>query len=400
VRGAFYCQYASSSICFFAPEKNLGFYNDRIIMVQHQKLKRDVRPKLGFTKISERIIFTLNGRSALILALRNLGIKNKSKIICPAFICCTITDILNKNGFEVEYFDLKPNLQISGKVINRLLQQSAEEYSALIVPHYFGFCLSDLNELRVICDRFGIMLIEDFCHSFLSFDMQHFRGDAAIFSFRKTFNLPGGGIIFRDKDICIKESTLSVSWTSNAAKSKTKRIQDLLVRVSINPYSIYFDFIRALLSKLRKLVLGDWAKWQNRVVLSKQLKKILWDADSLAQIVLYRKRNYAFYRKYFSPIICSSSSADHSVPQVFIVCDESRELCRHLRNKGYDVYTWPGFELPRDVKRNKDSFPNSLYLSLHNVCLPVNEAFNKNLVRYILSSKFYKKRPSGLDNQV
>ncbi len=379
-------------------EKNLGFYNDRIIMVQYQKLKLDVRSKLGSSKISEKIIFTLNGRSALILALQTLGVKKKSKIICPAFICCAITDTLNKSGFEVEYFDLEPNLRISGKVINRLLQESAEKYSALIVPHYFGFCLSNLSELRVICDRFGIMLIEDFCHSFLSFDMKNFRGDAAIFSFRKTFNLPGGGIIFWNKDFCLKESTLSVSWSSNAAKSKTKRIQDLLLKISINPYSIYFDFIRALLSNLRKLVSIDWAKWQNRVVLSKELKKILWDADSLAPVVLYRRKNYALYRKYFLPIICSSLSADHSVPQVFVVCDESRELCRHLRNKGYDVYTWPGLELPRHVKRNKDRFPNSLYLSLHNVCLPVNESFNKSLVKYILSSKFYKKRLIGLDN--
>lgn len=149
----------------------------------------------GNAAVPDGIAWTLNGRNALFLALGALGIRKGAGILVPAFHCTAIVDPLLAFGAKPIYYPIGKDLAPDLDEVRRLAAQ--EGAAALLSIHYFGFP-APVGDLSGICARAGILHIEDCCHALLGSipagPLGGF-GDAAIFSFRKTFAVQDGGAL-------------------------------------------------------------------------------------------------------------------------------------------------------------------------------------------------------------
>jgi perosamine synthetase len=151
----------------------------------------------------ERLLLTFSGTAALYQAFRALDLPPGSAVLCPGYNCGHEIEPLVRLGLRVRCYRVGPDLQADPADIERRMEPAVR---ALLVTHYFGFA-QPLTELRALCDRHGIRLVEDCAHAFLSDGaggMLGRRGDVAVYSLRKTLPLPhGGAVLFNDESLSI-----------------------------------------------------------------------------------------------------------------------------------------------------------------------------------------------------
>ena len=138
------------------------------------------------------------GRDALALAVYNLDLTEKDTVLLPAFLC---REVLKPfwGRTQVEFFDLRSDMVIDPDTIEQRMQGS--KIKAMVIINYFGFLQPYRKEIRNICDRNNVLLIEDCAHSLLTKGSGD-TGGILIYSFRKIIPVPdGGGLIIKDKKI-------------------------------------------------------------------------------------------------------------------------------------------------------------------------------------------------------
>jgi dTDP-4-amino-4,6-dideoxygalactose transaminase len=146
-----------------------------------------------------RLLLTFSGTAAMAQAFEALGLPRGATVLCPSFNCGHEIEPLVRRGLRVECYRVGPNLEADLGDIERRLGRGAR---ALLITHYFGFA-QPLADLRALCDRHGIYLVEDCAHAFLSDDARGTlgrTGDIAVYSFRKSLPVPNGGAVLANSD--------------------------------------------------------------------------------------------------------------------------------------------------------------------------------------------------------
>ncbi len=129
--------------------------------------------------------YTLNGRSAIGEALKDIGITKNAKVAILTtsgnrYISRCVTDEIEK------YCKWTRNLE--------------EATGAILVNHEFGFPYSNLVSLK----KYGLPLIEDCAYSFFSTDkygQTGKAGDYIVYSFPKIFPVQCGGLLVSKKEL-------------------------------------------------------------------------------------------------------------------------------------------------------------------------------------------------------
>jgi dTDP-4-amino-4,6-dideoxygalactose transaminase len=146
-----------------------------------------------------RLLLTFSGTAAIAQAFEALGLPRGATVLCPSFNCGHEIEPLLRRGLRVECYRVDPHLQADLGDIERRLRGGAR---ALLITHYFGFA-QPLADLRALCDRHGIYLVEDCAHAFLSDDASGTlgrTGDIAVYSFRKSLPVPNGGAVLTNSE--------------------------------------------------------------------------------------------------------------------------------------------------------------------------------------------------------
>jgi hypothetical protein len=132
------------------------------------------------------------GRHALAEALRAAGIKAGDKVLLPEFICRDVLASLAVVGAGAVWYPVGEDLRPAGP------SETWPAASAVVAVNYFGFP-QPFEPFRAYAKRIGAVLIEDNAHGFLSRDdagrWLGTRGDAGIFSLRKTLPLADGAAL-------------------------------------------------------------------------------------------------------------------------------------------------------------------------------------------------------------
>ncbi len=138
-------------------------------------------------------------RHALASLLRSLGIGAGARVLLPEYICRDVLASIHAVGAIAEYYPVDSGLAPA------VGPERWPRADAVIMVNYFGFPQDPLpfERYREVC---GAMLIEDNAHGFLSRD-EHGRwlgrrGDAGIFSLRKTLLLPNGAAFCLNRETC------------------------------------------------------------------------------------------------------------------------------------------------------------------------------------------------------
>jgi dTDP-4-amino-4,6-dideoxygalactose transaminase len=145
-----------------------------------------------------------NGTDALFVALKTIGISSGDEVITPAFSWISTSETITLCGgkpvfvdVDSEYYTLDPTL---------LEQQITDRTKAIIAVHLYGQ-MARVKEIKAICTRYNLALIEDCAQAHGSTELNKYAGtfgDLAAFSFYPTKNLGAygdGGCIVTDSDI-------------------------------------------------------------------------------------------------------------------------------------------------------------------------------------------------------
>jgi dTDP-4-amino-4,6-dideoxygalactose transaminase len=142
------------------------------------------------------VIGTYMARDALSLAISMLGLNRADTVLLPAYLCREVVKpFLGRT--RVVFYDVEPDLSIAPLEIEKKLNGA----KLLLIINYFGFLQPHRAQIKKLCEKHGVMMLEDCAHSLLT-EGSGITGDVAIFSFRKNLPLPdGGGLKFNGEGI-------------------------------------------------------------------------------------------------------------------------------------------------------------------------------------------------------
>lgn len=206
-------------------------------------------------------IITLNsGRNALLYLLKTRSIK---KIYIPYYLCNSVSDMCNKNGYKFEYYKIDANFI---PIFDKTLAQ--DEY--LYVVNYYGQLTNE--NIFSLKDKF-IQIILDNTQAFFQ---KPIDGMDTIYSCRKFFGVPDGSYLSTNKKLN-KELEVDIS------KERMAHILGRYEGIASNYYSdfqnndeCFNDEPLKYMSKLTHNILGAI------------------DYDRVCQI---RNKNYAYLEK-------------------------------------------------------------------------------------------------------
>ncbi len=141
-----------------------------------------------------RMFPSYNTRVAIRAACDLLGLQPGDEVLAPAYNCGSEVDPLVHAGLSVRLFPVAQDLIADPARIEPLITPQTK---VLYVIHYFGVIQPALAELRELCDRHGLRMIEDCALSLLSGAMpaEGRTGDVSVFCFYKFVPVLGGGAL-------------------------------------------------------------------------------------------------------------------------------------------------------------------------------------------------------------
>lgn len=164
-------------------------------------------------------IATVNGTAALHTALILAGVKQDDEVITQSFTFVATCNAIRYCNAEPVFVDVdRETLGLSGESLTTFLEENAEVRNdgicwnrktgrpirACVPMHTFGHPVH-LNEIRQVCDRYNITLVEDAAESLGSFYKEQHTGvigklAALSFNGNKIITTGGGGMVLTNDD--------------------------------------------------------------------------------------------------------------------------------------------------------------------------------------------------------
>jgi hypothetical protein len=195
--------------------------------------------------------------------IKALGISPEQNILIPSYNCGTEIDPILDQKIQIKYYKIKRNLKVD---LEDLLHQIDANSAAILVVHYLGFP-QPIEEIKKICIRNNLFLIEDCAHAFLStYKSENLGsfGDISVFSMRKTLPIPNGGSLvinneklhFEDKQI--RSSPLStyfiaVELIKNRTQPDNRSILNKLTDLCLMIVDYINGIVKLALRVIKKL---------------------------------------------------------------------------------------------------------------------------------------------------
>jgi dTDP-4-amino-4,6-dideoxygalactose transaminase len=151
------------------------------------------------------LTFTTSARSAWSEILRRTtAVKQRPlKLLLPAYIGQNeregsgVFDPVRTIGSDHTFYPLDAALVPDVPAIERTI--TAGDIDVLLIVHYFGFVRVDIEGLKELCSRNGVILVEDCAHCcFLNKNEHGLTGDYSFYSLHKFFPTKTGGVLRRN----------------------------------------------------------------------------------------------------------------------------------------------------------------------------------------------------------
>ena len=164
----------------------------------------------------------MQGRYALLDAMRRAGVEAGTAVLLPAFHCRSMVEPAIYLNARSCFYPVGGDLQPDFVALSLLVQESEMPVVAMLLPHYFGFP-NALDEAEHFCTLHGIALIEDCAHAFYGRSGERLLGTVgsyAIASPWKFFPVRDGGIL-RDNTGGRKSRHNQQSWLAEVKAAVT-----------------------------------------------------------------------------------------------------------------------------------------------------------------------------------
>lgn len=338
-------------------------------------------------------------RNAIYHGLRFLGIPAGSKVLLPAYLCKAAVQPIAAYGAEPVFYavhrDCAPDLaDLESRIDSRTRM--------VMAVHYFGFphCM---RELRALCDRYGLLLLEDCAHVLEVDPVERplgTLGDASVFSWRKFLPLYDGGELLLNRRT--QESAGDISWQPESLLFTLKAIKNLLEEIA--PARVSEGRIEEeTLSKdgtlesragsnetspLRVDRNGSAFVMGHANFPMSRVSRFFFPHFSLAKIGSKRRDNYLYLQARLSVIGGVRSLHEELTPGVVpwmfpVFIGESPNMHRSLRELGIPAVSWGGVRHARFSSRD---FPNADFLYENLVFLPIHQDLGEKEMNLIVEA--------------
>jgi dTDP-4-amino-4,6-dideoxygalactose transaminase len=142
-------------------------------------------------------------RDAIHELFGSLGYPERTPVWMPSFHCGMEVRAAADAGFSPRFYRVKKDLTVEEEDLASGLRDAP---GPVLLIHYFGFPQPDTLSIASLCRQFGVPLVEDCSHAFLSrlggCELGTF-GQAATFSLYKTLGTLDGGALRTDEtELC------------------------------------------------------------------------------------------------------------------------------------------------------------------------------------------------------
>jgi perosamine synthetase len=282
------------------------------------KLTREIEKYLTVKFGVKRVLFTTSGSVSLYIAAKVLGLKKNDEIIIPAYgVICNANAFVHA-GLNIKLVEI--NLK-TGCIDPLSLKKSiTKKTKAVCFVNFSGYVGQDLNEIRSICQKKKLKLIEDSACGFGNKYKGKYSGttgDISIFSFSpaKIITCGQGGLIFFKKEKYYKKALELIdqganNWRVHNDHKKIGlnfRFNDILAAylkkqiINIDKITKHKASIFNLLSKdLRKYFYKNLSTYTlYNIVFSKNRKKLMLklQEEKIDSKIQYKRINQNTYYK-------------------------------------------------------------------------------------------------------
>ena len=302
-----------------------------------------------------------SGTDALIVALKILNLKKNDEVITTSNTWISSAFAIALTGAKPVFVDInKHNFQMDTELFKKKINKKTK---AIIVTHLYG-CPNDMVEIKNICKKNNIKIIEDLAQSHLAKFKNKILGnygDIAILSFYPSKNLGAlgdGGAILTNSKIIYNKCRLYANYGSYFFKDENHKI------IGIN----------SRLDEIQAAFLSEKIK---------DLKKDIKNRNILAKI-------YDSYCKKINvqpiKIIKYGLSSYHLYP---IIIKKKRDLVKKLLLKK-NIQTQIHYKRPihlqsafKYLNYKKNSLPVTEEISNHILSLPFYTGIKKEKITYL-----------------
>jgi len=335
----------------------------------------------GCSSPAKDMVFFEFARQAMRVGLEMFDFKEDQEVLMPASLCPAVLEPFINLGLKVKLYSLNRRLDWT---LSDIEERITENTRAVYVIHYFGI-KSSLEEVRELCDRRGIVLIEDCAFT-------EMVGDFSIYSVWKFHALPDGAILkFKKKNSSVNEVTLESPKRILSAKRLSKIImKNLIVRWSL-PLNIFKRFPRNYVSIQDDPPSNNFGESYPIYNMSAYAKDTFLEED-LKQCAERRRLNFNGLHKFcidhkISPLFDKISN--ESIPYCFpILVDDPVALKDKMRRDGIETELsintpFSGEDYLIEVD---DDFSDIFYLADHVLSIPIHQNVGVSENKYLKNS--------------
>ena len=224
-------------------------------------------------ELDNNLTYLSSGRDCINYIIGKIDFGN-DYVLLPSYLCPSIIDPFKKNKVKIAYYKILENLELD--IVDLKFKLERFKVKSILLIHYFGFIQPHIEDIKKLCQKNNVVLIEDIVQSSLS-DYKP-MGDYYFNSYRKIFPMPDGAAVF--SKIKSESGNNLRSFTFSSSK---------FICLILNNYSIFRPVINQLLSHLEmRSVLSD------KPVRMSSISKFIYSRLELGKIKKQRKENYNF----------------------------------------------------------------------------------------------------------
>lgn len=182
-------------------------------------------------------VCTTSGTMAILIAIKALNLSQNSTIIFPNYTFLAGANAARFLGYNIELVDISEDtLCINPFELDRAINKSPKNISCVIFVNHNGYSGSDICEIRKVCDRHKIPMIEDSAQC-LGINNTGNTGDIGILSFSvpKAGCSGQGGAILTNNDSLAQRCRNLIDHGGDWRKDRSH--QDIGVNLRFNDIS-------------------------------------------------------------------------------------------------------------------------------------------------------------------
>ncbi len=296
------------------------------------------------------------GRDCLTLITRFL---KEGTILLPAYICEAVLTPFKVSEFKIKFYDVNERLEVKKEVIAKELKNA----KALLIIDYFGFPQKDGNDIHKLCNKKGVLLLEDRVHSWLSkFDSY---GDISFNSFRKMLPVPDG-------------ATIEGITPSQLEKPPSKFVRFMLLSL------MFRRFFKQKSQDLYRKAEYEEIERYKKPARGSRISKFVLERIDLSKVIKIRKENFTYLLNNWKGINgitpLYKTLPDYVCPLGFpVLCRHRDNLKQHLiRHKIYPPIHWI---LSKDIPKR---FKVAHKISNELLTIPIDQRYTQHDMERVL----------------